>query len=109
MENCQNFVWSKFPTQWVFSEGNIYPGKTANRPKYLNLASRIIGLSPDIEISARLFSSAKYQHSQNRQNRCVNAYKQQNTRAHLETYEQLSLKMSHELKFLAYYDDNSLR
>ena len=92
-----------------FQEAVSIPGKTANRPKYLYLVSRIVVLNPDIEISAGLFISAKYQHSQNRQNRPVNTRKQQNTRAHLETFQQLSPKMSHRHKFSAYLDDNSRR
>ena len=96
-----------------FQEAVSTPGKTANRPKYLYLVSRIVVLNPDIEISAGLFISTKYQHSQNRQNRQnrpVNTRKQQqNTRAHLETFQQLSPKMSHRHKFSAYLDDNSRR
>ena len=92
-----------------FQKAVSTPGKTANRPKYLYLVSRIVVLNPDIEISAGLFISAKYQHSQNRQNRPVNTRKQQNTRAHLKPFQQLSLKMSHRQKFSAYLDDNSLR
>ena len=95
-----------------FQEAVSTPGKTANRPKYLYLVSRIVVLNPDIEISAGLFISAKYQHPQNRQNRQnrpVNTRKQQNTRAHLETFQQLSPKMSHRHKFSAYINENSWR
>ena len=92
-----------------FQEAVSTPGKTANRPKHLYLVSRIAVLNPDVEISAGLFISAKYQHSQNRQNRLVNKRKQQNTRAHEEPFQQLSPKMSHRQKFSAYLDDNSLR
>ena len=42
-------------------------GKTANRPKFLDL----VGLNPDVKISAGLFVNANYQHSENRQNRSV--------------------------------------
>ena len=65
-----------------FQEAVSTPGKTANPPKYLYLVSRIVVLNPDMEISAGLSISTKYQHSQNRQNRPVNTRKQQNTRAH---------------------------
>ena len=47
------------------------PGKTANRQKVLDLVSRNVGLNPDIKNSARLFISAKYRHSQNRQSHSV--------------------------------------
>ena len=85
------------------------PHKTTNLPKFINLVSRNVGLNSYIKISARLFISANYQYSQNRQNRSVNTREQQNTRAELETFEQSSPKMSHKQKFAAYLDDNSLR
>ena len=37
-------------------------------PKLLDLVSRNVGPNPDIQISARLFITANYQHSQNLQN-----------------------------------------
>ena len=71
------------------------PGKTANRLKFLDLVSRNVGFNPDINISAGDFISANHQHSQNPQTQYVNTLKQQNTRTEQETFEQLSLKMSH--------------
>ena len=59
--------------------------------------------------SVRDFISANYQHSQNLQTEYVDTLKQQNTRTEQETFEQLSLKMSHKHKFAAYIDDNCLR
>ena len=109
MENYQNFAWSKFRLGGFFQEAVSTPGKTANRPKYLYLVSRILVLDPDIEISAGLFISANYQHSQDRQNRPVNTRKQQNTRPHMETFQQFFPKMSHRHKFSTYLDDNSQR
>ena len=85
------------------------PGKTENPLKFLDLVSRNAGLKPDINISAGDFISANYQHSQNLQTEYVDTLKQQNTRTEQETFEQLSLKMSHKHKFAAYSDDNCLR
>ena len=85
------------------------PGKTANRLKFLDLISRKVGLNTDINISVGDFISANYQHSQNLQTEYVDTLKQQNTRTEQETFEQLSLKMSHKHKFAAYIDDNCLR
>ena len=82
------------------------PGKIANRPKFLDLVSRKVGLNPDIQISAGLFITAKYQHSQNRQNLSTRVNK---TLAKQETFEQLSLVMSRKHKVAAYLDDSSLR
>ena len=48
------------------------PGKIANRPKFLDLVSRNVGLNPDIQISARLFISDEQQHPQNRQSHSIN-------------------------------------
>ena len=44
------------------------PGKIANHSKLLDLVSTKGVLNPDKQISAGLFITAKYQHSQNRQN-----------------------------------------
>ena len=76
---------------------------------FLDLISRKVGLNTDINISAEDFFSANYQHSQNLQTEYVDTLKQQNTRTEQETFEQLSLKMSHKHKFAAYIDDNCLR
>ena len=68
------------------------PGKIANRAKFLDLVSTNVGLNPDIQISAGLFITAKYQRSQNRQN--LSTRVNNKTLARQETFEQLSLKMS---------------
>ena len=85
------------------------PGKTADPLKFLDLVSRNVGLNPDINLSAGDFIGANYQHSQNLQTQYVDTLKQQNTRTEQETFEQLSLKMSHKHNFAAYIDDNCLR
>ena len=85
------------------------PGKTANRFKLLDLVTKDVGFNPDINISAGDFISANHQHSQNLQTQHIDTLKQQNTRTEQETFEQLSLKMSHKYKFAAYIDDNCLR
>ena len=84
------------------------PGKIANRPKFLDLVSRNVGLNPDIQISAGIFITAKYQHSQNRQID-LSTHVNNKTLAQQETFEQLSMKMSHKHKVAAYLDDSSLR
>ena len=83
------------------------PGKIANCPKFSDLVSRNVGLNPDIQISAGLFITAKYQHSQNSQN--LSTRVNNKTLAQQETFEQLSLKMSRKHKVAAYLDDSSLR
>ena len=83
------------------------PGKIANRPKVLDLVSTNVGLNPDIQISAGLFITAKYQRSQNRQN--LSTRVNNKTLARQETFEQLSLKMSRKHKLAAYLDHSSLR
>ena len=61
----------------VFQKEISIPAKTANRPKFLYLVRRNVGLNPDIKISARLFISANYQHSKSAksQHQSVNLYK----------------------------------
>ena len=89
------------------------PGKTANRWKFSDLVRRRnVGLNQDIKISAGLFISANHQRSQNPQTQYLNTLTQQGTRTEQETFEQLSLKMWHNIfkhKFAAYLDDNCLR
>ena len=80
------------------------PGKIANRPRFSDLVSGNVGLNPDIQVSAGLFITAKYQHSQNSQNLSTGV-----TLAQQETFEQLSLKMSRKHKVAAYLDDSSLQ
>ena len=80
-----------------------------NRLKFLDLVRRNVDLNPNINISAGDLISANYQHSQNLQTQYVDTLKQQDTRTEQETFEQLSLKMSHKYKFAAYIDDNCLR
>ena len=80
------------------------PGKIANRPKFSDLVSGNVGLNPDIQASARLFITAKYQHSESSQNLSTRV-----TLAQQETFEQLSLKMSRKHKVTAYLDDSSLQ
>ena len=74
-----------------FQKEIFIPGKIANHPKFLDLVSTNVGLNPDIQIGVGLFTTAKYQHSQNGQNLaiCVNE-----ALARQETFQQLSLKMS---------------
>ena len=62
------------------------PGKIANRPKFSDLFSRNVGLNPDVQISAGLFITAKYHHSQNRQN--LSTRVNNKTLAQQETFEQ---------------------
>ena len=50
-----------------FQKETSNPGKIANCPKFLDLVSTNVGLNPDIQISAGLFITAKYQRSQNQQ------------------------------------------
>ena len=66
------------------------PGTIANHPKLLDLVSTKVGLNHAIQISAGLFITAKYQHSQNRQNLSTRANNK--TLAQEETFQQLSLK-----------------
>ena len=47
----------------VFQKEISIPAKTANRPKFLYLVRRNVGLNPNIKISVGLFISANYQHS----------------------------------------------
>ena len=69
--------------------------------------SRNVGLNPDIQIIAGPFITAKYQHSQNRQN--LSTRVNNKTLTQQETFEQLSPKMSRTHKVAAYRDDSSVR
>ena len=51
-----------------FQKEMSIPGKIANRPKFLELVSKNVGPNPDVQISAGLFITANYKHSQNLQN-----------------------------------------
>ena len=75
------------------------PGKIENHPKLLDLVSTKVGLNLDIQISAGLFITANYQHSQNRKNLSTHVYNK--TVAQKETFQQLSLKMLRKHKVAA--------
>ena len=75
------------------------PGKIANHPKLLDLVITKVGLNPDVQISAGLFITAKYQHSQNWQNLSTRVYNKLLEQE--ETFQQLSLKMSRKHKVAA--------
>ena len=89
-EKLAKFCVVEIPNSVHFFQKEIYiPRKIENRPKFLDLVSRNVGLNPDIQISDGLFNTAKYEHSQNRQN--LSTHVNNKTISQQETSEQLSL------------------